>query len=102
MDKINSLTEYFYYKYPDMINNIKDVIEIDTYVLYIELINGEELTWDSFEDEFVNITNHINLREDIKKYRFRIILIKQMKKRRITKTSLSKRTRNRSIYDSLF
>lgn len=93
MDDINNLTEYFYSIYSNMENIINKTVEIDIYTLYIEFNNGKEFTYDAHIDEFVNITNYNNLSEDKKRYRFRIILVKQMKKYRLSCEMVGKRIR---------
>lgn len=97
MDDINTLTEYFYYKYPNMKKDIKQTIELDVYTLYIEFKNGTEFTYDAHDDGFIDITNSTNLEEDVKQYRFRMMLLKQMRKYRLNNEMIYRRTRNRTI-----
>ena len=91
MEEIETLTDYFYYLFPKIKDNIKNTIEIDTYTLYIEFDDSREFVWEAGSDDLINITNSEDLPEYKKRLRFRIIMAKYMKRWKLTTLMVGRR-----------
>ena len=84
------LYEWFLTQYPDMIDDIAETIELNTYELYIKFEDGRETIYDGDYNTFIDL-NEGDLTDTKKSYKLSVLLRKLIRDKHLSQRILANR-----------